>query len=187
MRYSLVRLLLSGPGFFSIIYKENGIGRRQFYRRIHQPACMSVDPEFLFRVGENKVIFREGAANPVDVADSSVDVESSSGTFVCQSDPEQYSEPAARDRLGQLLRHQPFQSETNNTSRAERIARLTDVSNKEDERKEARQRNCGRHTSVPTVAHLVTFHLLELVLYQTTPRLISTILWRGAMSSQQSV
>ena len=99
---------------------------------VNNPFLRHPRPNFV-RVGENQVISRAGAVNPGDIAASSSDVESRSDTFVYQSAPEQYSEPTARERLGQMLRMRPYQSDPNDAACSERIVLLEDTVRQEDE------------------------------------------------------
>ena len=67
------------------------------------------------------------------------------------SDPELHREPTARQRLGELIRLMPYQTDPDDSVCAERIARLQETVRKEEEDEEARERNRGRLESVPSI------------------------------------
>ena len=64
--------------------------------------------------------------------------------------PEQYRGPTARQRLGELIRLRPYQTDPYDNACAERIAQLQETIRMEDEDEQARERNQGRNESIPS-------------------------------------
>ena len=127
-------------GFSTLSKKANGLSDTSSSDDANNPSARPPQPNFI-RVGENRVISRACSATAGDIAASSSDIESNSRTCVYQSDPEQYREPTARQRLGELLRLRPYQSDPNGVACAERIKRLGETVRKEGEDELGRQRS----------------------------------------------
>ena len=67
------------------------------------------------------------------------------------SGPELYHEPTAQQRLDELIRLRPHQTDPDDHACAERINRLQETIRSENEDEQSRERNQGRLGSIPSV------------------------------------